>query len=75
MRKQLEEILKLSVEERILMVEAIWDSIADDTINKDNISPEHLKLVEESRVEYEADPSKALTWEEAREKIIAATKK
>ncbi len=75
MRKQLEEILKLSVEERIIMVEAIWDSIADDTLNKESISPEHLRLVEESRIAYEADPSTAMTWEEAKEKIIAATKK
>jgi putative addiction module component (TIGR02574 family) len=39
------EIRKLSVEERILMVEEIWDSIAQDT------SSEELKISEEEKQE------------------------
>ena len=42
MRKQLEEILKLSVEERILLVEAIWDSIP--VMASSQLSPEQIDV-------------------------------
>jgi putative addiction module component (TIGR02574 family) len=41
MTKILDDVLRLSVSERILMVEAIWDSIAK--------SDEHLELSVETR--------------------------
>jgi len=70
MRKQLEEILKLSVEERILMVEAIWDSIPEDTSTK--ISQEQLDILNERDAKYEANPKRTLSLEEANRIIDAA---
>jgi len=55
------ELLGLSVSERILLVEDIWDSIAE--------SPETLELIDEQKAEvdlrleaYHRDPSAGSPW-------------
>jgi len=65
---QIEEILNLSVEERIQLVEAIWDSIAD--------RPESLPVTEAQRRELDRrlsehlqDPGAARPWPEVRESL------
>jgi len=67
MVKTLKEIRQLSIEERILMVEAIWDSIAEDT------TPKGLEVPDEERVEilkryeeYKAGNQRTYTWEEVK---------
>jgi len=70
----LEEILKLSTEEKILIVEAVWDNIAEETLNKE-ISPETMKILEARDAEYEADKSIAAPWEEAKQRIDKALKR
>jgi putative addiction module component (TIGR02574 family) len=64
----IEELLKLSVAERIQLVEDLWDSIAAD--------PEALPLTEAQKAEldrrlaeHEADPDSAVPWEEVRERL------
>lgn len=64
----IEELLKLSVAERIQLVEDLWDSIAAD--------PEALPLTEEQKAEldrrlaeHEADPDSAIPWSEVRERL------
>lgn len=61
------EIRKLSVEERILMVEEIWDSIANDT------SSEELKISEEEKQEiirrlenHKLKNQKTYSWDEVK---------
>lgn len=61
------EIRKLSVEERILMVEEIWDSIAHDT------SSEELKISEEEKQEiirrlenHKLKNQKTYSWDEVK---------
>ena len=63
----LKEIRKLSVEERILMVEAIWDSIAEDT------TPEELQIPEEEKKEiirrfedFKSGKQKTYSWDEVK---------
>lgn len=63
-----ENILDLSISERIQLVEDIWDSIA--------CVPESIQLSEEQKVEldrrldaYHADPGKGSPWETVRERI------
>ena len=65
---QLKDILNLSVEERIRLVEAIWDSIADN--------PETLPVTEAQRRELDRrledhlrDPDAARPWPEVRESL------
>ena len=62
---QLEEILGLTVEERIQLVEAIWDSIAEH--------PESLPVTEAQRKELDRrladhlmDPQAARPWSQVR---------
>ena len=64
----LEEVLLLPVSERIRVVEAIWDSIAD--------SPEGVELTEEMKAELdrrlaalETNPKQGSSWNEVRARI------
>jgi putative addiction module component (TIGR02574 family) len=68
-RLRLSDVLKLPVSERLKLVEAIWDSIAD--------APETLQLTEEEHVEldrqlreYEKNPNDGSPWAEVRERIL-----
>jgi len=65
----LAELLKLSVPERIRLVEAIWDSIA--------AAPDSLELSEAEREEldrrweaFERDPSVGSPWSDVRARIL-----
>ncbi len=64
----LDEVLKLPVSERIRIVEAIWDSIAD--------SPEEVQLSDEQKVELdrrlealEKNPDAGSSWDEVRARL------
>ena len=64
----IEGILKLSVAERIELVEAIWDSIA--------AAPESLPVTEAQKREldrrlahYQDNPNAGRTWEEVRDSL------
>ena len=65
---QLQEILRLSVEERIQLVEAIWDSIAEH--------PESLPVTDSQRRELDRrladhlrEPDSARNWSEIRSSL------
>ena len=64
----IQEILKLSVAERIELVEAIWDSIAD--------APESLPVTAAQKreldrrlAEYQKNPGAGRTWGEIRDSL------
>lgn len=67
-KELLEEILGLSVSERIELVQDIWDSIAQ--------VPETLELDDEQKAElrsrlahYRAHPETGIAWEDLKQKI------
>lgn len=67
-KELLEEILELSVSERIQLVQDIWDSIAQ--------VPESLDLDDTQKLElrtrlayYRANPDTGIPWEELKQKI------
>jgi putative addiction module component (TIGR02574 family) len=62
------EILKLSIPERILLVEAIWDSIAEDHQSFD-IPEYHKEILKEELIAYNKNPHDVLTWEEVKKSI------
>jgi len=71
LRETSQEIKKLSVAERILLVEEIWDSIAADQ--------ESLELTDAQRREldrqleaYHASPGAGSSWEEVKRRITGA---
>ena len=66
---RISDVLELPVTERLKLVEAIWDSIAE--------APEALQLTEAQRTEldrrldeYEKDPEAGSPWTEVRERIL-----
>lgn len=65
---KLNEITALSVEDRILLVQAIWDSIAAEQAYPD--LPETQKHELDRRIEsHNTDPDNVLTWEEMKASV------
>jgi putative addiction module component (TIGR02574 family) len=63
------EILELPVDERIRLVELIWESIA--AVPEAVPVSDELKVELERRLaEFEANPEAGSPWEEVRERII-----
>ncbi|MFB2977334.1 addiction module protein [Microseira sp. BLCC-F43] len=65
---RLNEIATLSIEDRILLVQAIWDSIAAEQAYPDLTEEQKREL--DSRIDdYEMNPENVLTWEEIKASI------
>jgi putative addiction module component (TIGR02574 family) len=62
------EILKLSIPERILLVETIWDSIAAESKELD-IPKYHKEILKEELIAYKSNPHEVSTWEEVKKSI------
>ncbi|MEQ8465153.1 addiction module protein [Coleofasciculus sp. E1-EBD-02] len=59
----LNEIVSLSIEERIRLVQAIWDSIAAEQVYPDLTERQKQEL--DHRIDdYEINPDNVMTWEE-----------
>ena len=71
MTRSLSEIIKLSIPERILLVEAIWDSIVTETQNKSpyQLSDEQIKILEDELAAYSLHPEEGSSWEEIKKRI------
>jgi putative addiction module component (TIGR02574 family) len=65
----LKEILNLSIPERILMVEAIWDSIARDSHVDIPLTQEQENEISIRLERYEKGESTLYTWEEMISKL------
>lgn len=64
----LNEISSLSVEDRILLVQAIWDSIAADQAYPELTEAQKREL--DARIEdSKTNPDNSLTWEEIKASI------
>jgi putative addiction module component (TIGR02574 family) len=70
MAVNLSEVLALPLDERLKLVESIWDSIAE--------FPEALELTEAQKQEldrrlaaYEADPTAGIPWPELKAQLLA----
>lgn len=66
----LNEIITLSVEERIQLVQAIWDSIAAEQIYPDLTDAQKQEL--DRRIsDYDANPDNVMRWDKIRTSIKA----
>ena len=65
---ELKKILKLSVDERIHLVQTIWDSIAIETEISD-ISNEHKKIIDERLKAHKNNPKEVVSWEEVKSSV------
>jgi putative addiction module component (TIGR02574 family) len=64
----LKEITALSVSDRIRIVQAIWDSIAEEQVYTDLTTAQQQEL-DRRIADYEANPDDVLTWEEIKASI------
>ena len=60
------EYMKLSVSERIQLVEDIWDSIAEETPSPLQLGVQERAELQRRLAEHQADPSSSIPWERVR---------
>lgn len=65
---ELKKILKLSVDERIYIVQTIWDSIAEET-QESEISEEHKKILDERMEAHKYNPNDVVSWDEVKKSV------
>jgi putative addiction module component (TIGR02574 family) len=71
----LSELFKLSVEERLQLVEDLWDSIAADTQDTPfELTDEEKAELDRRMAEHEANPESALDWNDVRARLWAKYK-
>lgn len=68
MSEQLREILNLSIPERILLVEAIWDSIAEEN-NHSGFTDAQKSILSDRLKRYKENPQGLLSWEEVKHSL------
>ncbi len=61
---------ELSIEERILLIEEIWDSIDEDQAGAP-LTEAQRALLEERLADYQANPADVFSWEEVKERLAA----
>jgi putative addiction module component (TIGR02574 family) len=74
MNVDLNEIRKLPVADRLQLVEDLWDSIAADTPDAVQLTPEQQEELQHRRAEHAADPGSAIPWAQVRAEMWARTK-
>ena len=65
---EIKDILKLSIDDRIHLVQTIWDSIAEDT-EASGISEEHIKVLDERLERHKVHPNEVVSWEEVKQSV------
>jgi len=66
---KMQEILDMSVAERILMIEKIWDSIDPASIS---LSPAHQQELDNRLNRYETGQTAFVSWEEIKSELNSA---
>ena len=76
MAPQLTEILKLSLPERILWAEAIWNSITAEKKSFKSVllSAKEKKSLDKIAIEFQANPHIGSSWNEIKKRILASKK-
>ena len=75
MPPRLNDILQLSISERILLVETIWDSIANDATASIPLTKEQKNLLDKELIAYAKSPSEGSSWEKVKSRIYKKKKK
>ena len=64
------EYMKLSVSERIQLVEDIWDSIVAESPDTIGLSQDQKTELHRRLAAHRSDPSTAVPWEQVRSKLF-----
>jgi putative addiction module component (TIGR02574 family) len=62
----LEEALRLSVRDRLRLIEALWDTLSEEDIP---VAPEERSLVDARLVDLEANPGDQSPWPDAKARL------
>jgi len=65
---------RLSIEERLALVEELWDSIAEDSAAVPLTDTQRIEL-DRRLAEHEAHPDDVVSWEDVKASIAARLKK
>lgn len=65
---EIKDILKLSVDERLHLVQTIWDSITEEA-EEASISNDHKVILNDRLESYIKNPNDNVSWEEVEKKI------
>ena len=71
-KPDMDAIRKLSVSERLALVEEIWDSISDDPASVP-VSEDQLAEARRRLAAHDADPTSSISWEEAEGRLRSKT--
>lgn len=66
------EYLKLSISERIQLVEDIWDSIAAESPDTVELSQDQKAELHRRVAAHHTDPSSSIPWEQVRVKLFSS---
>ena len=66
------EYMKLSVSERLQLVEDIWDSIATEASGEVGLTQAQRLELQRRLAAHRADPSSAIPWEQVRSKLFSS---
>jgi putative addiction module component (TIGR02574 family) len=64
------DILKLSIPERIILVEEIWDTIVSEYDNDLEITNMEKKLIDQRLDSYQKNPEKISEWKDVYNRIV-----
>jgi putative addiction module component (TIGR02574 family) len=70
----LDEITTLSVDDRLRMIEAIWDSIAAEP-GEPRLTEAQQRELEQRLAAHEADPGNVVPWEEVKAAALARARR
>lgn len=65
---EIKDILRLSIDDRIHLVQTVWDSIAADT-EASGISEEHIKVLNERLQRQKDNPNDIVSWDTVKESV------
>jgi putative addiction module component (TIGR02574 family) len=65
----IKELSQLNKNEKIILVEALWDSIASDP-DQLNVPEHHQKIIEQRLQTLDADKANGKSWDEIRDKFL-----
>ena len=68
---QISELIKLSVEERLQIVEELWDSIADDEESLP-VPEEHKRELDRRLADQAANPGVGRPWIEVKKRLLSS---
>lgn len=67
----LTSVLELPLQERLDLVEAIWDSVASDSKNL-KLEPWQAAELDRRIAEFEADPTEGMSWHEVQQRVTGS---